>query len=374
MATIQDVARRAGVSTATASRVISGRGYVSLASRERVIRAADELHYVPNGMARGLKTQRSGLIALLVPEIVNSFYTTVSRGVEDVANANGLQVILGNTDESVDKERAYVELMVSTQVDGLILAAAGRSATSLKPLLAQTIPTVLVDRAVAGFAADIVRGDSIGGAHLLTRHLLVLGHRHVALINGHLDTSVARDREAGFRKALAEAGVDPNERWISAGTWFIDDAETRCAAILDGGERPTAIVAANNFMAIGALRALRQHGLRVPEDMALVCFDDLADAAEIAPFLTALAQPAYTMGTLAMQLLLERIGGTFRGAPREIVLSPQLLVRRSCGAAPGAITSSSSPDASFVSHQPRSDSAAPAAAGRQRRSMESPRE
>ena len=331
MATIQDVARRAGVSTATVSRVISGRGYVSRATREQVLVAADALGYMPNGLARGLKTQRSGLVALLVPEIVNSFYTTISRGVEDVANASGLQVILGNTDESVAKERAYVELMISTRVDGVIIAPAGRTATPLNPLLANSVPTVLVDRSVSGFPADVVRGDSVAGIQTLSRHLLELGHRRIALINGHPDTSVARDREAGFRTALTDAHVEIDERLISSGTWFVDDAETRTGAILDN-DPPTAILAANNFMAIGALRALRERGLRVPEDVALVCFDDIPEAAEVDPFLTALAQPAYTMGTLAMQLLLERINGTFRDSPREIVLSSHLLVRRSSGA------------------------------------------
>lgn len=333
MATIQEVARLAGVSTATASRVISGRGYVSPASRDQVLAAADELGYVPNGLARGLKTRRSGLVALLVPEIVNSFYTTVVRGVEDVANANGLQVIVGNTDEDAAKERAYVELMVSTHVDGVVIAPASGTARTLKPLLvAKAPPTVLVDRSVPGVAADLVRGDSVGGAQTLTRHLIALGHSRIALVNGNPATSVARERELGFRAACAEAGAPVDEGLVSSGTWFVDDAASRTGNLLDRTEAPTAILATNNFMAIGALRALRERGMRVPDDLALVSFDDVPDAAEIDPFLTALAQPAYTMGTIAMQLLLERIGGTFRGEPREVILAPKLLVRRSCGA------------------------------------------
>jgi LacI family transcriptional regulator len=333
VATIQDVARRAGVSTATASRVISGRGYVSPASRDQVLAAADELGYVPNGLARGLKTRRSGLVALLVPEIVNSFYTTVARGVEDVANANGLQVIVGNTDEDAAKERAYVELMVSTRVDGVVIAPASGTARTLEPLLAaKAPPTVLVDRSVPGVAADLVRGDGVGGARALTRHLLNLGHTRIALVNGSLATSVARERELGFRAACAEASASINERLVSSGTWFVEDAAVRTGAVMDLPNPPTAILATNNFMAIGALRALRARNLRVPDDVALVSFDDVPDAAEIDPFLTALAQPAYTMGTIAMQLLLERIGGTFRGEPRDVILAPKLLIRRSCGA------------------------------------------
>jgi LacI family transcriptional regulator len=342
VATIQDVARLAGVSTATASRAISGYGYVSPASRDQVLAAADELGYVPNRLARGLKTRQSGLVALLVPEIVNSFYTTIARGVEDVANANGLQIIVGNTDENVAKERAYTELMVSTHVDGIVIAPASGTARTLKPLQTARAPAVLVDRSVPGFAADLVRGDNAGGARTLTDHLLALGHTRVALVNGNPTTSVAREREEGFRLACTAAGVMVDDRLISNGTWFAEDAAARTGEILDQPDPPTAVLATNNFMAIGAFRALRERGLRVPDDVAVVSYDDIPDAAEIDPFLTALAQPAYSMGTIAMQLLLERIGGSFRGEPREVTLSPRLLVRRSCGAAHAATHSSAS--------------------------------
>ena len=331
VATIHDVARQAGLSVATVSRALSGRGYVSERSKVRVLAAVESLGYVPNGLARGLKTQRSGLVALLVPEIMNSFYTTLSRGVEDVANAHGLQVILGNTDESLAKERAYVDLMTSTRVEGVILAPAGDSRETLGVLAAQSVPTVLIDRTVPGYGGDLVRGDSIAGAHDLTRHLLTLGHRRIALVNGHPDTSVAQERATGFRMALEEAQIPAHDCSISFGTWFADDAALRTGALLDAPATPTAILAANTFMAIGALRALRQRGLHVPDDVALACFDDIEDAAEIEPFLTALAQPAYTMGEVAMRFLLDRISGEYDGAAREVVLPPSLLVRRSCG-------------------------------------------
>ncbi|MFT4040777.1 MAG: LacI family DNA-binding transcriptional regulator [Thermomicrobiales bacterium] len=332
MPTIHDVARQAGLSVATVSRTLSGRGYVSERSRASVLQAVDTLGYVPNGLARGLKTQRSGLIALLVPEIMNSFYTTLSRGVEDVANAHGLQVILGNTDESLEKERAYVDLMTSSRVEGVILAPAGASHQALDVLAAHKVPAVLIDRSVPGYDGDIVRGDSITGARDLTRHLLALGHTRIALINGHPDTSVAQERADGFRQALAEMTLTPDDGLISFGAWFADDAERRTGALLDAPNPPTALLAANSFMAIGALRALRQRELRVPEDVALVCFDDIEDAAAINPFLTALAQPAYAMGEAAMRFLLDRIAGVYTGAGRAVVLpSHSLLVRRSCG-------------------------------------------
>ncbi len=170
-------------------------------------------------------------------------------------------------------------------------------------------------------------------SHIETNHLLAMGHTRIALINGHPTTSVAREREEGFRLACAGAGIVVDDRLVSSGDWFADDAATRAGDILDQPDPPTAILATNNFMAIGAFRALRERGLRVPEEVAVVSFDDIPDAAELDPFLTALAQPAYSMGTIAMQLLLERIGGGFRGEPREVTLSPRLIVRRSCGAA-----------------------------------------
>jgi LacI family transcriptional regulator len=267
-----------------------------------------------------------------VPEIVNSFYTTILRGVEDVANRHGFQVIVGNTDETGAKERAYVELMIASQVAGVIVAAVGGTAASLEPLLQKRVPTVLIDRAIDGFEADIVKGDNVDGMAELARHLLSLGHRQIALVNGDLATAVAREREAGYRRALAEAEVAVDDALISSGAWFIDDAERRTSALLAAGRPITAILAANNFMAIGALRALRQRGLRVPEEIALACFDDIEQAAEIEPFLTVMAQPAYTMGTLAMQMLLERMGGHERGGRREIVLASHLVIRRSSGA------------------------------------------
>lgn len=339
MATIHDVARQAGLSVATVSRALSGRGYVSERSKVRVVEAVASLGYVPNGLARSLKTQRSGLVALLVPEIMNSFYTTLSRGVEDVANAHGLQVILGNTDESLAKERAYVDLMTSTRVEGVILAPAGDSRETLGALATQSVPTVLIDRTVPGYGGDLVRGDSITGARDLTRHLLTLGHSRIALINGHPDTSVAQERAVGFRMALAESQIPLDECRISFGSWFVDDAAARTGALLDAPDPPTAILAANTFMAIGALRSLRQRGLHVPEHVALACFDDIEDAAEIEPFLTALFQPAYTMGEVAMRFLLERISGEYDGVGREVVLPSALLIRRSCGCSARSLAS-----------------------------------
>lgn len=331
-----DVGRLAGVSTATVSRVLSNRGYVSVTTRAAVLSAAEELGYVPNAVARSLKTQRSGLIAFIVPEITNDFYTTLSRGVEDVANASGYHIMLGNTDEKTSKERSYIELMVGNAVEGMIIAPSSTSSKSYRLLAERNIPTVLVDRVVKGFVSDTVRSDDRKGAELLTEHLLSLGHRRIAFINGHPETSVAIDRDAGYRATLAKAGVAYDPDLVSWGQWSTEDAEVRTEAILAKGLNLSAVIGANIFMTIGAIRVLRRRKLNVPNDVALVSFNDLDLAAEIDPFLTVLSQPIYTMGRIAMGLLVDQIQQRGAAPVRDVVLSPSLVIRRSCGAPQGA--------------------------------------
>jgi len=308
-----------------------------------VLKAIEDLNYVPNSAARGLRTRKSGLIALLVPEIVNSFYTTIARGVEDVTNEHGLQVILGNSDENVAKERDYIDLMIAANVEGMIVAPASRASRNLRKLEEFRIPFVVIDRRISGIDCDVVRGDNLESSRGLMRHLIGLGHSRIALVNGSLDTSAGQERQDGYLATLGEAGLDVDERLISDGTWFIEDAERRVDSLLESGADFTAVFAGNNFMAIGTLRALRRRGLRVPEDVALVCFDDIEAAAEVDPFLTVMSQPAYTMGSLAAQLLIQRIAERFTGAPREVVLTPRMIVRRSCGAPGAAAGNASSP-------------------------------
>jgi LacI family transcriptional regulator len=332
LAGIRDVSALANVSIATVSRVLSNKGYVSDSARASVLRAVEELQYVPNVLARGLKTKRSGLVALLLPQIVSTYFVSLARGVEDVANKHGYHLIICNTDESLEKQAAYLDLLLGRAVEGVIVASVNRSPNPLKGLLRQKTPVVLVDRLVDNFPADIVRGDSFAGMKVLTKHMLGLGHRRIALINGHLDTSPAADRLAGFRAAHDEAGVPVDETIITSGKWLIDDAETRLNRLLDRGQSFTAVIGANSFMSIGILRSLRSHGLSVPDQIAVAGFDEVELASEFDPFLTTMTQPVHTMGTFAMNMLLERIEGTYSGPDREVVLAPWLVSRRSSGA------------------------------------------
>jgi LacI family transcriptional regulator len=331
VATITDVAKRAGVSPVTVSRVINNASNVMPETRARVLAAIHDLGYVPNVAARSLRSKRMHSLALILPDITNSFWTTVARGVEDAAQARGYAVLLCNTDENLAKQAGYLRLVASQRVDGVIIAPCDDDPEHVAPLRERAMPTVVIDRMVTGWDVDRVRGDSLAGAYALVRHLISLGHVRIAMISGPCGTSTADERVLGYRMALAEAGLPVDERLIRRGEFRISSGEQMTRAIFQEGLRPTAIFAANNALAMGAIDAAGELGLRIPQDLALVCFDDLANSSRLFPFLTVAVQPAYEIGLKAAQLLLGRLEGRVADPPREFVLPTRMIVRYSCG-------------------------------------------
>jgi LacI family transcriptional regulator, galactose operon repressor len=331
--TIRDVAAQAGVSAMTVSRVINESPRVSRETRRRVEEAIAELGYVPNRLARGLSGRKTGAIGLIVPDVGNPFFTLVVRGAEQVAWRSGYHVILCNTQGDLDREREYLEDMIAFQVEGVLLAPVGdRSRPNLRALGRNRVPFVLVDRSVAGLEADLVQGDSVAGARRLVEHLIALEHTRIAMVTETNDISTARDRLQGYRDALAAAGIPLSEELV-AETIAIDpgNAFEATRRLLELPERPTAIFAVNNIAGLGVVEAARAHGLSIPDDLALVCFDDLENASRLSPFLTVMAQPAETFGTIATQLLLDRIAGQVGDRRRVVVLPADFIVRESCG-------------------------------------------
>ncbi|MCX7706507.1 MAG: LacI family transcriptional regulator, partial [Anaerolineae bacterium] len=217
MATITDVAKRAGVAPVTVSRVINDAPGVNLATRERVLQAIADLGYVPNVVARSLRSKRTRTLAFVVPDITNPFWTTVARGVEDAAQDHGYSVLLCNTDENTAKQGRYLDLMVSQRVDGVIIAPADTDANRLETLRRHDIATVVIDRRIEGWEVDTVYSDSVSGAYALTRHLLRLGHTRIAMLSGPEGAATADDRIAGYWLALAEAGITPDPALIRRG-------------------------------------------------------------------------------------------------------------------------------------------------------------
>jgi LacI family transcriptional regulator len=346
--TIHDVARRAGVSAVTVSRVINNVRNVSPVTRQKVQRAIQDLGYVPSVAARSLRSKRTRTLALVVPDVTNVFWTTVARGVEDAAQSCGYSVFLFNTDETPARQLRALEVIASQRVDGAIIAPHDSDARNLVTLRARGIPTVVIDRRIEGWEVDTVRGDSISGAYALVRHLIQLGHRRIAMVSGPAKASSAEDRVAGYCMALSHAGIPVSPALIRRGEFQAASGERLTYQLLDEGLDPSAVFAANNAIAMGVIDALDRRGLCVPEDVALVCFDDLPNAPRIFPFLTVAVQPAYDMGVNAAQLLLSRLEAGGGLPPREVVLPVRLIVRHSCGSRPGN-------GRSFVPRLPRRD-------------------
>jgi len=323
--TIKDVAAQAGVTDMTVSRVVNASGPVSEKVRLRVEAAINDLGYIPNQLARGLRLKRTNTLALVVSDVTNPFFTTVARGVEDAASDAGNLVLLCNTDESEKEELRYVEMLAQQRVDGMLLvpARSGQAAHDLVNRLG--MPMVVIDRHVRLREQSVVRCDSYGGAASMAKHLFDLGHRHFCIVAGPTGMTTSDDRIAGFVNALD--GLDVKVHVLHGGYLPESGSEmvTRAVAL---EPRPTALFASNNFLTIGALQGLNALGIKVPEEITLTGFDDLPPSLVTAPFLTVVDQPAYQMGRQAVELLLKQLD-TPDFQPTEIVLPTELIVRKS---------------------------------------------
>ena len=330
MATIHDVAKLAGVAPITVSRVINNSGYISDKTREKVQAAISELGYVPNILARSLRSKRTNTLALVFTDITNPFFTILARGVEDTASFAGFNVIFCNTDESQEKEDNYIQLLLQKQVDGILLVPAGSNTRSIKVIQEQNTPLVVLDRRVSHSNVDIVRGDSEGGAYQLTKYLIDLGHRRIAIISGPRNVSTAEDRILGYKRAMEESGL--KENLISYyGSFTQTSGNDLTRKIFSHSPQPTALFAANNLMAIGALRALQDMGFMVPDDVAMVSFDDIPENLTIFPFMTVVTQPSYELGKRATELLISRIKNDSALDNQEIVFPVEFFERASSG-------------------------------------------
>lgn len=330
--TIRDVAALARVSVATVSRVVNRNSHrVSPATRRRVLSAVRTLDYRANLIAQGLKQRRTRTVALIVPDISNPFFPAIARGIEDRAQQRGYAVLFCNTYENLTRERAYLELLRKRMVDGLIFATVGSNTRHLRTLHQDHLPVVLVARDVAGVPIDAVLVDNFRGEFQAASHLIGLGHRRIAHIAGPASLHVAAERRRGYLAALEASAISVDDRLVVEGDFSAEGGRKAVQKLLDRDARFTGVVAANDLMAIGAMEALKHAGRRVPEDVAVVGFDDITFASLVSPALTTVAQPKYKMGQLAMDRLLVLMEST-DGGPKHMVLSPELVVRDSCGA------------------------------------------
>jgi len=324
---ISDVARSAHVSPATVSRVLNGDPRVGEQYRARVLRAVDELDYRPNVLARNLRRQRTATIGVVVPDIENPHFGELVRSVEDQAFDAGYRVLVCNTDETAEKQRAYLEALIDERVLGVIISPSDPGGEQIAHLLELGIPVVAFDREVADARADAVLADNVKALRIGTDVLVAAGHRRIGFIGGRTDVETGAERLAGYEIAMRAAGLEP---LVVDGDFRLDRAESAVAGLLEREPRPTALIVGNNLMTLGAMRAIRTAGLRVPDDVALVGVDDPPWSALVDPPLTTLAQPVRAMAADAMELLLQRVTGA-REHPRRIVHPFELRLRASTG-------------------------------------------
>jgi LacI family transcriptional regulator len=329
--TLRDVARLADVHTSTVSRALSEktRSMVNPNTVERVLAAATHLEYRPNAMARGLKTNRSHSIGVLVPDLLNPVVPPIVKGIEARLGEVGYVVLLGNADHSREHERVLVEAFSSQQVEGMIAFTASDDHTVLDLLADTGVPVVLVNRTVPdGSMSAAVPDDAACGA-LAVRHLAELGHRRIAHVAGPQDTSTGARRRQGFEQALAEAGLEHDAELVAVARRYTEEEGARCCrALLASEKRFTAIVAANDLLALGCYDALGEVGLECPGDFSVVGCNDMPFSDRFDPPLTTINIEHHQLGTAAAELLLERIQ-TVGLPPRQIVTTPTLVVRQS---------------------------------------------
>ena len=328
--TLADIAREAGTSPSTASRALSGRGYVSPDARARLLAAAERLGYVPNASARTLKQRTSRIVGVAVSDLSNEFYARLAAGVEETLRDARYQMLLLGDNSETQEELAGARTFLALRAPGVILTPVGAEAVEL--LARQGVAVVEVDRRVARVACDAVVIDNERGAREATAHLLGLGHRRVALLVADTTWTTDAGRRRGYLAAHEAAGMSVDDGLVLPIPFHAPDAEERIAALLDV-ERPTGIFAANNLLAEQVWRVLRRRGLRLPDDVSLVGFDDIPWMEMVEPPLTAVSQPTLELGRRAARLLLRRLDDPGR-EPSVELLQPSLIVRGSTGPPP----------------------------------------
>lgn len=328
MATMKQVAEKAGVSTSTVSHVINNTRVVSDDVRARVLAVIQELRYIPSAVARSLKNDKTHTIGMMIPNNSNPYFAEVIQGIEDASFKLGYNIILCNSYDDPKKQAAYIRVLMEKRIDGLILVSSGSDQELTQLLADEGIPKVLVDREVTGVAADFIEADHEQGGYLATKYLLDLGHRDIACVSGPKDLLPSRDRISGYLRALKEAGVKFRMDCLVHSDFTSQGGFSAFQQLLALKNRPTAIFASNDLMAIGGICAASEARVRIPADLSVIGYDDIALASFSTPPLTTIAQPKYEIGVLTARALVERIMDGNLPLRREM-LQTKLVVRQS---------------------------------------------
>lgn len=338
MANIQDVAKRANVSITTVSHIINQTRYVSDELTDRVKKAMEELDYHPNSLARGLRSGKTKTIGLVIPDISNQFFAEISRKIEDKGFEYGYSVILCNTDDDPQKEKSYIDVLLAKKVEGIIFISTVVESNNLEKTMEFGLPIVVVDRDINEINSDIVLVDNSIGGFKATQYLIELGHRRIACIGGPSPITPSAQRAAGYKQALQEAGIPVDPTLLVFGDFRYESGNKAMRELLALPQPPTAVFASNDMMALGAIQAVNDQGMKIPDDMSVIGFDNIPFSQTVYPTLTTMAQPIHEMADLVVELLIERIKlqrqrsrvEEDKPSYKRIVLETKLIKRNSC--------------------------------------------
>jgi len=328
--TIEDVAKLANVSIATVSRVINNQGGVRKATEERIVNAINELGYIRSAVARSMKRKETHTIGIIVPDIKNPFFPLVVSGIEQKAREKGYYTILSSTNESPIVEEEIVKIFIERGVDGVIITTANEAGDHIKLLHDQGIPIVAVDRAIKNFEVDTVLVDNVNGSYQAVQHLILQGHKKIAIICGPQNTTPGKERFLGYKKALEDYNIPFDDKMVMQGDFMEGSGYHAAHELFDLETRPTAIFSSNNLMTIGCMKALVDLDWKLGEEVAFIGFDDVEIATFIKPKLSVVSRPMNTLGEIAVQLLYERMNVKGNLSKRQYLLSPELKIRESC--------------------------------------------
>lgn len=331
--TIKDIAEKSGVSLATVSRVINNSGYVKQETREVIMKTIRDLDYTPNAVARSLSKSETNIIGVVVPDINNPFFGEVIKAISATADRENLNIILYDTDENINKEFKALKLLKEQRIQGVIITPTADNnefnSEHLSMLESMGIPIVLIDRDVKYSNFDGVFIDNIKGAYEGTEALIKAGHKKIAIISGPLTSKPGRDRFRGYEKAMIMNRVAVDSKYVFYGDFKLDSGYNITKEILKMKDRPTAIFVCNNMMNLGCIKALYEKGMKIPEDIALVGFDELELLNVLGLKVSVISRPTAEMGRVAMNILIDKLKNKNSNQIKRIILSPELIIRGS---------------------------------------------
>jgi len=333
--TIKDIARKANVSHTTVSRALNNKSRIKSDTKEKILSIAKQLNYRPDFIARSLVMRRTKTLGLVITTIANPFYTELSQGIETTAIGLGYNIILCSTNYDLSAEKKYIDMLESKGVDGIIFTSAHMGDPNIIGLAEEEFPIILVNRRtyhpIVRDKVDYVGVDNLRGGFLAVEHLIKLGHERIGVIGGSSESSVGFERLEGGKKALAAYGLEGAGDYFLEGDFLRGSGYQGGKRFLEMEKRPTAIFATNDYMALGAYQAIMEGGIKVPEEIALIGFNDIEFTSMKGIELTTIGQKKYEMGALAVKTLVDRIEGRKSGPPEQIILEPELIIRKTCG-------------------------------------------